>query len=107
MLFQQLDPGFDRAWQKPVVVIEKQYIFALAMQDTRIACSSDPAIRLVYVTNSTRPCNFRCLIGRSIIDHDNFDPESFNGSLASGPNFGNPSVAFNPRQIQFGVRVVF
>lgn len=43
----------------------------------------------------------------NITNHDNFDPESFNGSIAAGPNFGKPSVAFNPRQIQLGVRVVF
>src|SRR5271163_3827394 len=74
MLFQELDPGFHSARQKPVVVIEKQYIFALTMQDTRIACSGDPPIGLVYVMNPTRECNFGCLVGRAIIDRDNFDP---------------------------------
>ncbi len=43
----------------------------------------------------------------NLTNHDNFDPESFNGNLSSGENFGNPSVAFNPRQIQFGARVEF
>src|ERR1700678_3673688 len=74
MLLQQLDPGFDRARQKPVVMVEKQYIFALAMKDTRIACSRDPAIRLVNITNPTRPGDSGCLIGRAISDHDDFDP---------------------------------
>jgi hypothetical protein len=40
-------------------------------------------------------------------NHDNFDPESFNGNQSAGENFGQPSVAFNPRQIQFGARVEF
>lgn len=43
----------------------------------------------------------------NLTNHDNFDPESFNGNLSSGDNFGKPSVAFNPRQIQFGARVEF
>jgi hypothetical protein len=43
----------------------------------------------------------------NITNHVNYDPESFNGNLASGENFGRPSVAFNPRQIQFGMRVEF
>jgi len=43
----------------------------------------------------------------NLTNHDNFDPESFNGNLASGDNFGKPSVAFNPRQIQLGVRFQF
>jgi hypothetical protein len=74
MLFQEPDPGFDSARQKPVVVIEKQYIFAMTMLDTRIACSGDPPILLVNVMNTIRPCNLGCLIARAIIDHDNFDP---------------------------------
>jgi Carboxypeptidase regulatory-like domain/TonB dependent receptor-like, beta-barrel len=43
----------------------------------------------------------------NITNHVNYDPESFNGNLSSGENFGQPSVAFNPRQIQFGARVQF
>jgi hypothetical protein len=42
----------------------------------------------------------------NITNHDNFDPESFNGVITS-ENFGNPAVAFNPRLIQFGARVQF
>lgn len=42
----------------------------------------------------------------NLTNHDNFDPESFNGVITS-ENFGQPSVAFNPRLIQFGVRVQF
>jgi hypothetical protein len=42
----------------------------------------------------------------NLTNHDNFDPESFNGVIVS-ENFGQPAVAFNPRLIQFGTRVQF
>jgi hypothetical protein len=42
----------------------------------------------------------------NLTNHDNFDPESFNGVIVS-ENFGQPAVAFNPRLIQFGVRLQF
>jgi hypothetical protein len=63
-------------------------------------------LRISKEINNWEPFRIQVLVDFfNLTNHDNFDPESFNGNLASGPNFGLPSVAFNPRQIQFGARL--
>lgn len=63
-------------------------------------------LRVSKEINNWDPFRIQLLVDFfNLTNHDNFDPESFNGNLASGPNFGQPSVAFNPRQIQLGARL--
>jgi len=44
----------------------------------------------------------------NVVNHPNFDAESYNGVLNAGPAFGKPSdIISPPRQLQLGVRVPF
>lgn len=62
-------------------------------------------LRVSKEINNWDPFRIQLLVDFfNLTNHDNFDPESFNGIIAS-PNFGQPSVAFNPRQIQLGARL--
>ena len=43
----------------------------------------------------------------NVVNHPNFDPESYNGVISS-PTFGKPSdIISPPRQLQLGVRASF
>jgi hypothetical protein len=74
MLFQKLYSGFDTPGQQAVVVIQKQNVFALGVGDTAITCSRDTAILLVNVVNRVGSRNLCGLIGRAVIDQDDFNP---------------------------------
>ena len=74
MFFKQPYSGCHSFWQKAIIVIEKQNIFALAAKDTLIAGSRDTAICLIDVSNRIRSRNFRGLIRGAVIDHNDFDP---------------------------------
>jgi len=44
----------------------------------------------------------------NVVNHPNFDAESYNGVLNAGPAFGKPTdIISPPRQLQLGVRVTF
>ena len=55
-------------------MIEKQNILALGVGDPAIACTGDTAISLVNVANRIGLRNRAVVIGRAVIDQDDFNP---------------------------------
>ncbi len=44
----------------------------------------------------------------NVVNHPNFDAESYIGTLSAGPAFGKPTdIISPPRQLQLGVKFIF
>ena len=74
VFFQQLYPGFDAPRQQAIVVIEKQNILALAVQEPGIARSRYAAVVLIDVIYGIALRDFGGPIGGAVVNQDDFNP---------------------------------